>query len=83
MGDTAFCPKCKRPQNRFANPKDAHAWYNDGGALRRLCRFDELLKIDPRWRDTWIDKSLCLNDLDRFEEAVRCFDEALKIDSKN
>jgi tetratricopeptide (TPR) repeat protein len=50
-------------------PDDAEAWYNKGVALDNLNRAAE----------AWDKKGVILDKLGRHEEALRCFEEAIRI----
>jgi superkiller protein 3 len=39
------------------------------------------LKIDPNYYDAWNNKGLALGNLQRYKEAIECFDKAIKINA--
>jgi tetratricopeptide (TPR) repeat protein len=40
------------------------------------------LEIDPKYAYAWSNKGLALQNLGKYEEAIRCYDEALEINPK-
>ena len=65
------------------NPNDAEIkiFYNKGMSLNILNRYDETIKIrlNSIQPNFYFSKELCLNALNKNAEALRCFDEAHKL----
>jgi len=50
-----------------------------GDAPMALRRYEEAIAKDPRNSDAWTGKGVALQSLERYEEALRSYDEALRI----
>ena len=42
--------------------------------------FDKAIKLDPNHKYTYNDKGMLLHILENYQDAINCYDEALKID---
>jgi tetratricopeptide (TPR) repeat protein len=65
-------------------------WYNKGGSLFCLGRYDEAvrsydraLEIDPRFAAAWNNKGNSFRRLGRHDEAICCYDKALEMDPQD
>lgn len=71
---------------------DPEAWYDyartlydaeyDAGACQydmALAGFDRALELDPNHVRAWLERGVCLFDLQRFEDAIESFDRALAL----
>jgi len=52
------------------------------GTEEAIKSFNAVLKEEPNSAGVWVDKGTTLLQLKRFEEAIVCFDKALKLESK-
>jgi len=49
---------------------------------KAILKFNRMVRKDPQNPLLWIVKGLAIGALDYFESALRCFDEALKVDRR-
>lgn len=68
---------------------DPETWYDYARALydaedyqyeAALAGFDRALELNPNSVRAWLDRGVCLYDLQRFEDAIESFDRALALD---
>jgi tetratricopeptide (TPR) repeat protein len=60
------------------HPNDDLAWYG------KLDCYEEVTKmLDPRNIDAWYGKCVVLGYLSRYEEAIECYNEVIKLDPKH
>ncbi len=78
-------------------PRNAKAWFNKALALKdwaialddkekvksSIEAMDKSLEIDPKNGEAWYNKGMALGLLEEFDNAVECFDAALKLDPGN
>ena len=51
---------------------------------KSLAAVEEALKIYPNGTQAFVNKGIALSGLDRYEEAIKCYDEIItKLDPKN
>ena len=65
---------------------NAHAWYNKGILLFKMCRyqdarnsFAQAADIDPGFAEAWYNKGIALMYLGKYPEATRVFDKAIAL----
>ena len=73
------------------NPNDAHSWMIKGAYYFKSGSYDVAVRcynkiitdINPKFDHAWCLKGYALNYLERYEEALNYFDEAIRINSKD
>ena len=63
--------------------KGVDLYYRHGKFQDAMACFDRVIELDPRHRDAWNGRGVCLKELGRYEEAVQCFDRVIAIDPAN
>jgi tetratricopeptide (TPR) repeat protein len=51
--------------------------------IKRLESYDEAIEIDPYYADSWYNKGNSLEELGRYDDAIRCYDKAIDLDPTN
>jgi tetratricopeptide (TPR) repeat protein len=55
----------------------------DLGILPRIEELSESRKLNPEDIDAWFNKGITLYNLNKYKEAIKCFDEAIKINPED
>ena len=67
--------------------KTAEEWFELGleekDPKKKIEYYSKCLKLDPKNADAWHNIGSALDDLGRYEEAIRCYDRALEIDPRD
>ncbi|MGH7901130.1 MAG: tetratricopeptide repeat protein, partial [Thermodesulfobacteriota bacterium] len=53
-----------------------------GKVIEDLNKFDEILKSNPKDGSTWVNKGISLYCLKRYEEAIKAYENALRLSPK-
>ena len=56
--------------------------YKRGKYENALKNFDEIIKINPRSQEVWLNKGAVLGKLGHYKEEIECYNEALRIEEK-
>ncbi|MCL0095377.1 tetratricopeptide repeat protein, partial [Dehalococcoidia bacterium] len=65
------------------NAKTAEEWFNLGSKAKepekKVEYYTKALEIDPKNADAWNNKGDALYDLDKYEDAIHCYNKAREI----
>jgi tetratricopeptide (TPR) repeat protein len=64
----------KGHMNVITNPVEAEEAYTKASEC-----FDKALEIDPDNYSAWYNKGICFQNMGKTQEAIRCYDESIKI----
>lgn len=73
-----------------ANPNDyvsllnfAHLLNDSGFKDKAIEKYNIYLKSNPKEADVWVDLGVCYYDTHKYDDAIRCMKEGIKIDTKH
>jgi tetratricopeptide (TPR) repeat protein len=44
---------------------------------------DKAIRIKPKYEKAWLNKGMTLSELEKYNDAIKCFDEAIRIDPED
>lgn len=59
-----------------------HDHYDAGEYDVAIMYYDEAIRLDPEDASGWLNKGLALHKQDKLDEAIKCYDEVIKLNSK-